>query len=49
MRRILDGIKRDLEENIEPWLRKESTIPGDPPDRAIESIERLLKILYQIF
>ena len=45
--RVVEGIERDGIENIRPWLRQESTIPGDPPDRSIEHIERLLEILYE--
>ena len=48
MHRVISGIERDFEENIKPWLYGEILVPGDPPDRAIESIERLLEIVHEI-
>ena len=45
MWRVLDGIERDLEDNISPWLRSHVIIPGDPPDRAKAHFRTLLDIV----
>ena len=45
MWRVLDGIERDLDDAISPWLKAHSTIPGDPPDRAKAHFRTLLDIV----
>jgi len=42
--RTLDGIERDIEHNISPWLREHTTIAGGPADRANAYFRQLLDI-----
>ena len=45
MWRVIDGIERDIEHAISPWLIAQSTLPGDPPDRARTYLRRLLELV----
>ena len=43
IKRIVDGIDRDFETNIVPWLRKHVHMTGDPADRTIKYMRRLVE------
>ena len=43
--RVINGIERDIEDAISPWLTAKSIIPGDPPDRAKTYLRRLLELV----
>lgn len=45
MWREIEGIERDFLDDISPCLRAHSTMGGDPEDRAITYIARLLEIV----
>ena len=43
--RLIDGIERDFEHALAPWLQKKSTMPGDPADRLKSYIIRLIELV----
>ena len=43
--RLIEGIERDIQHDISPWLEANSIMGGDPPGMALEHLRTLLTLV----